>query len=55
MREPEYFVHKTSDWLVLPYEMAGFSIDELCANRPEMSPLLEKLAPYVRRGDAPDA
>ncbi len=52
LREPEYFVHKTSDWLVLPYEMAGFSIDELRANRPEMGTLLERLAPFVNRGDA---
>lgn len=48
LREPEYFVHKTSDWLVLPYEMTGFSIEELRANRPEMSGLLERLAPYVK-------
>jgi len=48
LREPEYFVHKTSDWLVLPYEMTGFSIEELRANRPEMSDLLERLAPHVK-------
>jgi len=48
LREPEYFVHKTSDWLVLPYEMTGFSIEELRANRPEMSGLLERLAPHVK-------
>lgn len=44
LRTPEYFVHKTDDWLVLPYEMAGFSIDELRRNRPEMSGLMERLA-----------
>ena len=47
LREPEYFVHKTSDWLVLPYEMSGFSLEELRANRPEMSDLLAKLAPHM--------
>ena len=46
LRTPEYFVHKTSDWLVLPYEMAGFSIDELRSNRPEMSGLMERLAQH---------
>ena len=51
LRTPEYFVHETSDWLVLPYEMAGFSIDELKANRPEMKELLERLAPYVKPDD----
>ncbi len=48
LREPEYFVHRTSDWLVLPYEMTGFSIEELRANRPEMSGLLERLARHVK-------
>jgi hypoxanthine phosphoribosyltransferase len=47
LRTPEYFVHETNDWLVLPYELTGFSIDELRENRPEMSGLLERLAPHV--------
>ena len=51
LRTPDYFVHETSDWLVLPYEMAGFSIDELKANRPEMRELLERLAPHVKSDD----
>jgi hypoxanthine phosphoribosyltransferase len=51
LRTPEYFVHETSDWLVLPYEMSGFSIQELKANRPDMKELFERLAPYVRQDD----
>mgnify|MGYP001817071919 FL=1 len=47
LRTPEYFVHETRDWLVLPYELTGFSIDELKENRPEMSALLERLASHV--------
>ena len=47
LRTPEYFVHETRDWLVLPYELTGFSIDELKENRPEMSALLDRLAPHV--------
>ena len=48
LRTPEYFVHETSDWLVLPYELSGFSVDELRANRPEMSGLIDRLAPHVK-------
>ena len=48
LRTPEYYVHETQDWLVLPYEMSGFSIDELRANRPEMGALLERLRPHVK-------
>ena len=52
LRVPEYYVHETNDWLVLPYELSGFSIDELQENRPEMAGLLKRLAPYVKTDDA---
>ena len=48
LKMPEYFVHETSDWLVLPYELSGFSIDELRSNRPEMAALLDRLASHVK-------
>jgi hypoxanthine phosphoribosyltransferase len=48
LRTPEYFVHETSDWLVLPYELSGFSVDELRENRPEMSELIDRLAPHAK-------
>jgi len=48
LRTPEYFVHKTQEWLVLPYELSGFSVDELRQNRPEMSGLIDRLAPHVK-------
>ncbi len=48
LRTPDYFVHKTEQWLVLPYEMSGFTLAELRDNRPEMSALLDRLAPYVK-------
>ena len=51
LRTPEYFVHKTDDWLVLPYELSGFTIDELRKNRPEMSGLIDRLAPHVNTQD----
>ncbi len=47
LREPDYFVHETNDWLVLPYELSGFSIAELRANKPELSALLDRLEPFV--------
>ena len=51
LRVPEYYVHETRDWLVLPYELSGFSITELTENRPEMADLLRRLAPHVRTQD----
>jgi len=54
LRTPEYFIHETNDWLVLPYELSGFSIAELQENRPELKPLLKRLAPHVKtEGDLP--
>ncbi len=48
LRIPDYFVHETADWLVLPYELSGFTIDELRKNRPEMAGLFDRLAPHVK-------
>jgi uncharacterized protein len=52
LRTPDYFVHETDDWLVLPYELSGFSIDELRENRPEMLGLIDRLAPHVKSDGA---
>lgn len=51
LRVPDYYVHETGDWLVLPYELSGFSVTELQQNRPEMAGLLARLAPYVKAED----
>ena len=51
LRTPDYYVHETSDWLVLPYELSGFSIAELQDNRPELTPLLKRLAPHIKTED----
>lgn len=47
LRTPDYFVHETRDWLVLPYELTGFSIDELRNNRPELESIIDRLEPIV--------
>jgi hypoxanthine phosphoribosyltransferase len=47
LREPDYFVHETSDWLVLPYELCGLSIEELRQNRPELSGVIDRLEFFV--------
>lgn len=51
LRTPDYFVHQSNEWLVLPYELSGFSIEELRKNRPEISGLLDRLAPHVKTDD----
>ncbi len=49
LRVPDYFVHETTDWLVLPYELTGMSIAELREQRPELGPIIDRLEPLVHR------
>ena len=43
LRTPDYYVHETDDWLVLPYELSGQSLDELRENRPELAGIFDRL------------
>ena len=36
-------MHETDDWLVLPYELSGQSLQELRDNRPELAGLFDRL------------
>lgn len=47
IRQPDFFVHQTDDWLVLPYELSGMSIDELREHRPELREIIDRLEPLV--------
>jgi hypoxanthine phosphoribosyltransferase len=43
LRTPDYYVHETDDWLVLPYELSGQSLAELRENRPELAGIFDRL------------
>ncbi|MDH4073819.1 MAG: phosphoribosyltransferase family protein [Gammaproteobacteria bacterium] len=49
IRPPDYFVHETTDWLILPYELAGLSIDELREHKQEILPVIDRLETLVRK------
>ncbi|MFK7913248.1 MAG: phosphoribosyltransferase [Pseudomonadales bacterium] len=40
--KPDFYVHETSDWLVLPYEIEGLSKTEIAQHKPFIAPLLER-------------
>lgn len=40
-RVPDYYLHETDNWLVLPYELTGLSEEEIKQNKPWMLPILE--------------
>ena len=44
MRVPDYYIHETRDWLVLPYELSGLTVDELREHKPEIAPVIDRLA-----------
>ncbi len=51
LRAPDYYVRETDDWLILPYELTGLSIDELRRSRPELGSIIDRLEPFVDDGD----
>ena len=42
-RIPDYYLHETDKWLVLPYELNGLSPDEIRAHKPFLGPLIDRL------------
>ena len=42
-RVPDYYLHETDQWLVLPYELNGLSLDEIRTHKPFLAPLVERL------------
>jgi hypoxanthine phosphoribosyltransferase len=42
---PDYYLHTTQDWLVLPYELSGNSRAEIQQGKPWILPLLDELKP----------
>ena len=47
LRVPDYFIHETGDWLVLPYELSGMSIDELRVSRPDLGDITDRLEQLI--------
>jgi hypothetical protein len=49
VRPPDYYIHETGNWLILPYELSGMDIDELRQHKPEIAPVIDRLAALKRR------
>lgn len=39
-QEPDFYLHKTSDWLVFPYELQGLTPEEIEQHKPYVAPLI---------------
>ncbi len=51
-RVPDFYVHETNDWLVLPYELMGMSIDELREQRGDIAGVIDQLEQVLARREA---
>lgn len=48
LRAPDFFVHETSEWLVLPYELSGLTVEELRQHKPEIQPVVDRLSAVLK-------
>ena len=46
-RVPDYYLHETDGWLVLPYELTGLDLDEISEHKPGLAPILDGLKDYL--------
>lgn len=42
-RVPDYYLHETDQWLVLPYELNGLTIDEIYRYKTGLGPIFDEL------------
>lgn len=47
VRAPDFRVRESQDWLVLPYELSGLSMEEVAERKPEIAPILPRLTAYL--------
>ena len=41
--KPDFYIHTTDDWLVMPYELSGLTHAEISQNKPWLLPILQNL------------
>ncbi len=44
---PDYYLHATDRWLVLPYEMNGLTREEICESKPFLEPILADMEAHL--------
>ena len=45
--KPDYYLHKTDQWLVFPHELEGLSLEEIQKNKPELQDLMDQIKEYL--------
>jgi len=48
-RIPDYYLHETDQWLVLPYELNSLTLEEIYENKTGLAPIFDELKAYLPR------
>src|SRR6056300_911583 len=48
-RKPDFYLHKTDEWLVFPHELDGLTIDEIKENKPAVKDLIEEISTLINK------
>ncbi len=46
-RAPDYYLHETDQWLVLPYELNGLTREEIRRYKPGLAPIFDSLEAFL--------
>ena len=49
--KPDYYIHKSDNWLVFPHELEGLNFEEIKKNKPEMKNLIDKITSLKNLND----
>ncbi|MFZ0487405.1 MAG: phosphoribosyltransferase family protein [Arenicellales bacterium] len=52
-RVPDFYVHETDSWLVLPYELTGLSPEEIRRHKTGLAPILDELSGFSPTTEVP--
>ena len=47
LRPPDFYVHETRNWLVLPYELSGLSAEDIREHKPELADILDEIPEHL--------
>jgi hypoxanthine phosphoribosyltransferase len=46
-RKPDYYIHETDQWLVFPHELEGLTLEEIKANKPQLTDLIPNIKDII--------
>ena len=47
LRPPDFYVHETRNWLVLPYELSGLSAEDIREHKPALAEILDEIPEHL--------